>query len=209
MTSPVITKLILIRHARTSYDKSCVPPENPPLDPNAKHDYSGMRADLPDGYRWIVSPLSRCQDTADQLFQHGATWVSKHDDSRLREQSYGNWHEQNVSTLWQNELSYGDKHNWHFLHPDRIPPEGESFAQLMAKLRSYISEYSTENTVLITHGMVIRAMVGLALDLSADQALSMEIAPLSMTGLSYMKSGTCSNSGNGGEWQLNYLNRAF
>ncbi len=67
MISPVIKQLILIRHARTDYDRSCVPPENPPLDIKTDHDYAAMGADLPDRYRWIISPLIRCQQTADQL----------------------------------------------------------------------------------------------------------------------------------------------
>jgi broad specificity phosphatase PhoE len=209
MISPVIKQLILIRHARTDYNRSCVPPENPPLDIKTNHDYAAMGADLPDRYRWMISPLIRCQQTADQLVNHGAIYSGKYDDDRLREQSYGKWHGQNIETLWHEELSQGEKHNWHFIHPDRIPPDGESFSQVMTKLKPTLPEYATENTVLITHGMVIRALIGLAMGLSADQALALDIAPLSMTGLTYMKEGASPNAGSGGYWQLNYLNRAY
>ena len=213
MISPVVKQLILIRHARTDYDRSRVPPENPPLDIKADHDYAAMGAHLPDHYRWIISPLIRCQQTAQQLVYHGATYSSRHDDDRLREQSYGRWHGQNVETLWLEELSQWEKHNWHFIHPDHIPPDGESFSQVMTKLQPVLPEYATENTILVTHGMVIRALVGLAMGISPDQALALDIAPLSMTGLTYMKEGASNHAGRGdkwgGQWQLNYLNRAY
>jgi hypothetical protein len=57
--------------------------------------------------------------------------------------------------------------------------------------------------------MVIRALIGLAMGMTADQALTLDIAPLSMTGLSHMASGAATTPGNGGRWQLNYLNRGF
>ena len=209
MTTLIINQLILIRHARTDYDRSYVPPVNPPLDETANHNYAAMQACLPKDYRWIISPLKRCQDTADQLIRHGASYASKQDDARLQEQSYGQWHDQNVSALWQDELSQGDKHNWHFIHPNRIPPDGESFAQVMTRLAPALPEYAAKHTVLVTHGMVIRALIGLAMGMTADQALALDIAPLSMTGLSHMVTGAVTTPGNGGRWQLNYLNRGF
>ncbi|HCP18890.1 MAG TPA: hypothetical protein DIT62_06440 [Alphaproteobacteria bacterium] len=111
--------------------------------------------------------------------------------------------------LWESELAQLDKHNWHFLHPNHVPPDGESFAQVMTRLAPVINEYADQNTVLVTHGMVIRALLGLALGMTADQSLSINIAPLSLTELSYMKSGSSDVAANGGQWQLNYLNRAY
>lgn len=209
MTDPVVTRLILIRHARTQYDKSCVPPENPPLDPEASHDYASMRSALPDNYRWLISPLKRCQDTAKHLIKNGAKLASRQNDDRLREQSYGLWHGKNIGMLWESELAQLDKHNWHFLHPNHVPPDGESFAQVMTRLAPVITEVADQNTVLVTHGMVIRALVGLALGMPPDQSLSIDIAPLSITALSYMKSGTSETPANGGQWQLNFLNCAY
>lgn len=209
MTDPVVTRLILIRHAQTQYDKSCVPPENPPLDPEVGHDYAAMRSAIPDDYRWLISPLMRCQDTARLLIKNGAKLASQQNDDRLREQSYGQWHGQKISMLWESELAQLDKHNWHFLHPNHVPPDGESFAQVMTRLAPVINKYADQNTVLVTHGMVIRALLGLALGMTADQSLSINIAPLSLTELSYMKSGSSDVAANGGQWQLNYLNRAY
>jgi alpha-ribazole phosphatase len=204
-------RLILIRHARTQYDRALIPPEDPPLDPLASHDYAAMASDLPKDWHWVVSPLQRCVATAAHLISHGAECSEQTMDSRLVEQSYGHWHGQNIAHVWDQELAPKPKHNWHFLHPDHIPPDGESFTQLTHRVTPILDELSTSGRdyVVITHGMVIRAMVGIALGLTPDRAMAFEIAPLSMTGLSRMNIGTSTDKANGGNWQINFVNRGF
>jgi broad specificity phosphatase PhoE len=68
---------------------------------------------------------------------------------------------------------------------------------------------SGQNYIVITHGMVIRAMVGAALGLTPDRAMGFEIAPMSMTGLTRMNKGGSLDQANGGDWQVNFLNRGF
>ncbi len=204
-------RLILIRHARTDYDRALIPPEDPPLDPLAQHDYVAMVSELPKHWHWVVSPLRRCLATAEHLISHGAECAEHTTDNRLIEQSYGRWHGQDIATVWDKELAEGPKHNWHFLHPDHTPPEGESFHQLTKRVTPLLHELSTsgQNYIVITHGMVIRAMIGAALGLTPDRAMAFEIAPMSMTGLTRMNKGVSLDQANGGDWQVNFLNRGF
>jgi len=206
-----VRRLILIRHASTDYDRACVPPEDPQLDPLASHDYAAMASQLPKQWHWLVSPLHRCLATAEQLISHGAECAEQTSDKRLVEQSYGRWHGQDIATVWDKDLAAGPKHNWHFLHPDHTPPEGESFYQLTQRITPVLTELSAtgQDYVVITHGMVIKAMVGAALGLTPDRAMAFEVAPLSMTGLSRLYQGASMDHANGGDWQVNFLNRRF
>jgi broad specificity phosphatase PhoE len=207
----VLGRLILIRHAKTQYDRSLIPPADPPLDPLASHDYAAIVSHLPNNWHWISSPLKRCLATTENLISHGAEYAKISKDDRLVEQSYGRWHGQDIAAVWETELAAGPKHNWHFLHPDHIPPDGESFHHLTQRVTPILHELSTsgQDHVVITHGMVIRAMVGVALGLMPDQAMAFDIAPLSMTGLSRINSGISTDHANGGAWQINFLNRVF
>ena len=155
--------------------------------------------------------MARCRMTADALLAAGAEAASTKFVDALEEQRYGDWHGQAISTIWD-ELKDGPKSNWHFLHPSITPPHGESFDDLvvrMTPLMEQITWLKDDHLVIIAHGMVIRAMIGLALSFDPGQSLAMDIANLSATRLTYMADGALTTAGAGGKWYLGCLNQCY
>ena len=68
---------------------------------------------------------------------------------------------------------------------------------------------SRRHIVIIAHAMVIRAIVGKALNLSAEQALALGVDPLSLTQLTFIAAGASEDVGAGGAWSLDRLNQSF
>ena len=66
------------------------------------------------------------------------------------------------------------------------PPQGESFADVCARVRPALQEIAAQgDAVIVAHAGVIRAGLALAMD-SVPQALAFEIAPLSLTELHWL-----------------------
>lgn len=210
---PNYGRLILLRHASTRYDRRCVPPHDPPLEKTASHDYAACVAQLPTTADWYVSPRQRCQATFALLQQHGAKLVSHQQADWLSEQSYGDWHGESIAQIWQQHLSKPSlpRHNWHFLPPAIRPPNGESFADVIARLTSPMAQLHAKDrardTVLVTHAMVIRGILGIALGLSPSMALGFRIDPLSITQLTSIP--PTKGMGDGSVWRIDYINRCY
>jgi len=208
--SPRILTVTLIRHAPTIYPKGTLPPYDAEVDLGDAEQIRRQSSLIPPHAEWWISPLGRCQKTADAFIEHGA---AKPDGRQivpdLEEQRYGDWHGQPIADIWK-DIEPLDKTNWHFLHPEITPPNGESFTSLIERLEPVFEAIQTnqnEQLVLITHGMVIRGLIGLMLGLDAGRALSMKIEPLSVSQLCYMAEGHQETALNGGRWMINFLNR--
>jgi len=207
--SPCILTVTLIRHAPTIYPKGTLPPYDAEVELSNPKRLSQQSALIPAMADWWVSPLRRCQKTADALVEHGATPKTQQIIPALEEQRYGDWHGKPIADIWQ-AIERFEKTNWHFLHPNITPPNGESFTDLITRLEPLFEAIKThegDHLVLITHGMVIRGLIGLMLGLDAGRALAMTIEPLSISQLSYMAQGSQNTPLNGGDWMINYLNR--
>jgi broad specificity phosphatase PhoE len=220
MTSPCTLTLSLIRHAPTIYPQGTVPPVDPDIDLSGHADsLKKLAAILPRDADWWISPLSRCQKTTAALIEVGATPRQRLTNAQLVEQSYGDWHGIPIAEIWT-QLKDGAKNNWHFLHPSITPPNGESFDDLRQRLIPLIDEITApksahkdqlhkDQLVVVAHGMVIRGLIGLALGLDSGQSLAVEIAPLSLSQMTYMRDGASSDPKGGGCWQINRLNVSF
>ncbi|MCG8624374.1 MAG: histidine phosphatase family protein, partial [Proteobacteria bacterium] len=185
-------RLILLRHATSDYDPRCVPPPDPPLatHKNLRHDYRACVAALPRDALWYVSPLARCQATAKLLKQHGGNPKHEKEAEWLREQNCGDWHGRPIAQIWQETLRPLPGHNWHFTDAVTRPPNGESMTDVIARLtphvnslRQNLQKTANENIVLVTHAMVIRALLAIMLNLPPDLVLGFDIQPLSVTAL--------------------------
>lgn len=215
-------RLILLRHATSDYDPRCVPPPDPPLatHKNIRHDYAACVATLPRDALWYVSPLARCQATARLLKQHGANPKNEHQAEWLREQNCGDWHGIPIAKIWQETLHALPRHNWHFTDAATRPPNGESVTDVIARLTPHVHtlrlvlQKNDTDIVLVTHAMVIRALLAIVLNLPPDLALSFDIQPLSVTALVTIYSNENENNtdddeAKGGVWRLDYLNRVY
>ncbi len=198
-----------VRHAKADYPENILPPHDPNLAEINQKDFTRLAEKLPKG-AWWVSPLKRCQQTAHALIKSGAKPTKQKTDPRLEEQYYGEWHGKTIKSIWA-EIEAMPKTNWHFLHPSITPPKGESFLDLRERLKPVMADIMNQkeeqHIILVTHAMVIRAMIGLALGRGADEALAIEIAPLSLCQLTYMpQGGQPEGQAAGGKWQINCIN---
>ena len=210
MPHPRTISISLIRHAPTIYPKGTLPPADPDVDLSDEEQIKRTANAIPQQAKWWISPLSRCQKTADALIKAGATPAATSTMPLLAEQDYGDWHGKDVAEIWDH-VKDGPLNNWHFLHPSVVPPNGESFDMLVKRLAPVmdgITASSEPNLVLIAHGMVIRGLISLALTGGQDTgaALAMDVAPLSFSRLTYMADGASLDDQAGGRWMINTLN---
>jgi alpha-ribazole phosphatase len=137
----------------------------------------------PDPVR-MVTPLARTLRTAEALWGV-QDWVT---EPALVEQSFGDWQglshdalaalgDERVSAFWQAPAT-------------AIPPGGESFADVVARVKPALDRRSAEfrgrDIVAVCHGGSIRAALAVALGLSPAQALAFQIDPLSLTRLDHI-----------------------
>ena len=203
--------LYLIRHAPTISPKGIVPPADPDADLSDQTAFRQLAGNLPASAMWWVSPLKRCQMTAETLLQSGASAAQVTPDQRLTEQDYGDFHGRPVAEVWD-EIKDGPKSNWHFLHPAFCPPGGESFLMLYDRTRAVLQSIeasATSDLVIVGHGMMFRTLIAHALDLPPEQALAFGISPLSLSRLTLIRTGASPDHGNGGRWSLTTLNQTF
>ena len=202
----------LIRHAPTVYPSGTLPPYDPDINLDGyDHSLAQLAEALPKEALWLVSPLSRCAKTANAIIKKGVMPLDMETWPDLEEQRYGDWHGMPVADIWD-QVKDGPKSNWHFLHPTVTPPYGESFNDLITRLQPVMQQIISrpdQNIVIVAHAMVIRAMVGQCLGLTAGQSLALGVEPLSLTTLTYMASGCSDDEDAGGAWHLGRLNQCF
>jgi alpha-ribazole phosphatase len=201
----------LIRHAPAIYPKDTLPPHDSDVDLTDIGQLKNLAKMLPREAVWWVSPLQRCIKTAQALKDHGGIAGTTEVFNALEEQHYGDWHGKPVSDIWR-QLEDGPKSNWHFLHPEIRPPNGESFVDIVARLAPVmdrITAAKSDDIIIFTHGMVIRALVGMAFGFTPEQSLAMSVDNLSLTQISFLPENPGLRDDAGCRWQLRRLNQTF
>mgnify|MGYP000054436561 CR=1 FL=1 len=147
---------------------------------------------LPEDCIWVTTPLKRTRQTATTIRQQmsSTTFPAFIEREDLQEQSFGDW-----QGMTHDELGKIRGDAWHrFWHAPaaEAPPGGESFETLISRASRSIEkinqEYSGRDIIAVTHGGTIRAAVAMALGLSSEKALGLNIANLSLTKLDYYTS---------------------
>ena len=152
------------------------------LDVSAEPMHPGIAAALtrrlPPVAVWVGSPLIRARMTALAL-REGVDPIAVPD---FIEQDYG---------LWQGR-SHNDVYNANrtldWTNPSDIrPPEGESFADVCARVAAAVDRlsehYAGHSIVALGHQSTVRASIAHALNLTPAAVMRFEIAPHSMTRL--------------------------
>jgi broad specificity phosphatase PhoE len=108
-------------------------------------------------FAFISSPLSRARETMEILRSSlGLPRPGYAIDARLAELSFGRWEGltyKEVRTLDRSVLAVRERDKWNF-----CPPEGESYAKLMVRLRSWKAEL-TSDAIVAAHGGVARVLM--------------------------------------------------
>ena len=133
---------------------------------------------LPDHAVWVSSPLSRAVTTALAL-TNGKQPIAVGD---FIEQDFGKWQGKSYADVFAENRNLG----WSQPH-QIVPPGGESFYDLGERVADAIDRlsehYAGQAIVAVVHQSIIRIAIAYALELEADQAWRVSVAPLSLTRL--------------------------
>ncbi len=153
--------------------------------------YAALATALPRDAAWVVTPLSRTQKTAEAIFASGyprAEWVV---EPGLIEQNLGAF--QGLPHADVPALLTVPAHPFWPLAGNERPPEGESFADVIARvgpaMERLAAAHAGRDVVAISHGGTIRAAVAHALAVDADNALHLSVQNISLTRLERLDRG--------------------
>ena len=208
----------LVRHAPSVHDEGVVPPRDPEADIGDSAAIKALASVLPPSAPWRVSPMLRCRMTAEALLKSGAEAREVVYDDRLIEQNCGDYHGMELDAVWE-RVKGGPRSDWHFLHHDHCPPEGESYAMLHERSRPVVDDMESGGTgghlVVVSHSMMIRSLLAHALGLPLEQSLALAVENLSLTQLVLMAgepedgAAPAGRDGWNGRWKLKSMNRVF
>ena len=197
-----------LRHAPTGLSGQMIGATDVPARLTDKAFLKTVGQTLPPEARWLVSPRLRCQQTAEALLAGSAGMTT--DPlviEAFAEQDFGDWETlsyddpavRDAATFWQDPAGVA-------------PPNGESFAALCQRVGGAVNDLSGDprlagvnNVVVVAHAGVVRAAVTQALDLKPEQALKLQIDPLSLTCLSHFV--TRNDTDTDTSWGVQYINR--
>lgn len=155
--------------------------------------FRALAAELPNEAVWVTSNLVRTHQTAAAI---GAAMaadaaVPPRAVAALAEQHFGDWQGLDRQTFLSSRRS--DANPFWFGPANERAPNGESFDDLVARVRNAVEELGRElagrDVIAVTHGGTIRAALSLALNLSADAALGCVIDNCSLTRLDQLQNG--------------------
>lgn len=171
-----------------------------------------LAAVLPRQAIWVTSHLKRTHQTAESILAHieGAT-PERLSLPELAEQHFGAW-----QGLSNEELNRGRDGAWHrfWLAPaHEVPPGGESFLEMTARVVTAIESLSRAHAghdiVAVTHGGTIRSALAHALGLAPERALSVAVDNCSLTCLDRIDGSAGSHApDHHGVWRVRLVNAA-
>ena len=184
-------EIYLIRHTTPQVEKGiCYGQTDLAVTANFPEELERLKKHLPvDFDLCYTSPLQRCAQLAQELAAEPIV------DDRLKEMDFGDWEMKPWASIPQDVLN-----PWmeDFV---RVPvPGGESFGELIERVKAVWQEISTqevERILVVTHGGVIRSVLGHVLQLDPKHSFKMEI---DYGGVSMV-------AGKGGFYKVKFINR--
>lgn len=129
-----------------------------------------LRGLLPTGVPVWSSPLRRCRELAACL--HGSPCV----DDRLQEMHFGAWEGRSWDDIGPAALDA-----WAADVAGYAPPGGESARQVQARALAWVQERTEAESVLVTHGGVMRVLLAHWLGLPPGEWLRLNFAYAAVT----------------------------
>lgn len=161
-------RLLLVRHGETAWNASrrYQGQEDVRLNDAGREQAAAAARRLGSADLQVIytSDLRRAAETARVIAQpHG---LEVHEDARLRELNFGVW-----QGLTYQQIADQDPRRlarWNADRVNRTPPEGESLAQMAARLREFLDEvraqHPDDTVTVVSHGGTIRVILCLLLD---------------------------------------------
>lgn len=191
-TTDAVTRWWWVRHAPVPDLGRIYGQEDLDCDCTATDVFTALAEALPDGAVWLTSQLGRTHQTAAAIVAASARQehrtIRPEAVSAFAEQHLGDWQGQDRVAF--HAVRPQPRHDHWFGPADEIPPNGESFAALCARVSAGIAEHTAarrgHDIVAVAHGGSIRAAVGHALGIDPDAALAFTIDNCSITRLDHL-----------------------
>jgi broad specificity phosphatase PhoE len=187
---PVVTRWWWVRHAPvTSHGGRIYGQHDVDADCGEAALFAALAPLLPADALWLASHLRRTHQTAAAIVTAGGgTLPELLVETDLAEQHFGDW-----QGLTHAELAARPEaaaHQFWLAPAHVVPPGGESFEQLVARVAGAIARITARHggrdLVTVAHGGTIRAALAVALDLPAERALAFSIDNCSLTRLDHI-----------------------
>lgn len=187
------TTLVLVRHGVTDHTvhkrfSGGLASSNPPLNDEgraqARATGEWLRPLAGDLTRIVSSPVRRTRETAEELAALLSLEVSV--EPGVAEMEFGSW--DGLTYAEVHERFPDDLSSW-LGDLDAAPHGGESLRAVQARVREgrdrLLAAHAGETVVVVSHVTPIKVLVADAVGASLDAAYRMELAPASVTVLSY------------------------
>jgi probable phosphoglycerate mutase len=193
------TTLVLMRHGETDHTREKRFSGRGGADPGLNADGKAQARAVAD---WlaplaeeidavVTSPLRRTRETAQIIGERLGHEVLE--EEGLSEAAFGTW---DGLTFREVEQKYPDDLDAWLGSLDVAPGGGESFAEMDRRVRRardrLIAAYPGKAVLAVSHVTPIKLLVKMALDAPLDAVYRMELAPASVTVISWFDDGTAS-----------------
>lgn len=183
-----VTRWWWVRHAPVPNPEGrCYGQGDKDCDVSDIESFEGLSAMLPDDALLVTSDLLRTKKTAAAIAEAGLNLPDPIEETSLREQSFGAWQGMTYPEIWD---SRGSRHPYWLAPAYERPPEGESFADVLARLAPTVNrltrDHAGRDIVSVGHGGTVRAALAVALGLQAEAALTFTIENLSLTRIDHI-----------------------
>jgi broad specificity phosphatase PhoE len=180
-----------IRHAPVPENERIYGQRDVDCDCSNLDIFHALARELPKGAVWLTSNLSRTVRTADAVIDamdaQSRPKQKPFAVPELAEQHLGEWQGVDRKEFYRTRKPapfwFGPAHE--------RPPGGESFNDLIARVRPAIEriteEYAGRDIIAVAHGGTIKAMLAIALELSPDRALAFNIDNCSITRADHLR----------------------
>ena len=181
-----------VRHAPVTHLQDYVYGDSDPhADVSDLPVFKNVAQLLPSDAVWIVTNLQRTVQTAHAIAHAGYALPAPSVEPAFREQGFGDWHGR-LHSERNAERTDPFIGIWNCA-PQEIPPGGESFVAVMARVASAVDRLTEQHRgrdiVCVAHGGSIRAALAHALGLSPAVALSFSIDNVSVTRIERLHEG--------------------
>ena len=178
MSDDYSLSVYLVRHGAVKKTSGHLPAYDAPLAPD-QAALTALAPHLPNEADYFISPLRRTKQSY-EILTSGQPHPSPICDARLEEQNFGNWHEAEVATVWQ-EITHltNARHPTSFVPPNLTPPNGTSFDHVFTQCRFFLADLIKKKPkrpqIIVAHAGTIKALLGHMMGLTASQALMLTI----------------------------------
>ena len=177
--------LFFLRHGETDYNAQgrIQGRLDVPLNMRGRDQAAGAAPDLvksilkhgfdPARLPWTASPLIRARETTTILRSAmGLVPDAFNTDERLVEIGFGTWQDMTwpeIASAFPDAVAQRDAGEWDF-----IPPDGESYAVLVERIRPFFAAIKDPH-IVVAHGGVARALMVLAAGMDPAKAVSQPV----------------------------------